>query len=140
MADFERERSIPAGARAVFRVATDTASLQAWVPDGLEVERSGPERVTGHVTIGEDEHDADGYWSVDAEEMRAEWGDLDGGGYSGWLQVTERDADNSSVTLHLTLNGGQPENVGGEATELTEEYVDQALERLAALVVDRGAS
>ncbi|GAA3462426.1 SRPBCC family protein [Saccharothrix longispora] len=137
MAEFEHEQRIPVDARAVFDVARDVGSMDAWLPDGLQVEPSGPERVTGRVSIGDDIDEAEGYFTADAEQRRLEWGDLDGEGYSGWLQVDEDGPGASRVVLHLDVRGEHPEAVGGEAHELTDGYLGQALDRLAALAVDQ---
>ncbi|MDQ2587653.1 SRPBCC family protein [Saccharothrix yanglingensis] len=137
MAEFEHEQRIPVDARAVFDVARDVGSMDAWLPDGLQVEPSGPERVTGRVSIGDDIDEAEGYFTADAEQRRLEWGDLDGEGYSGWLQVDEDGPGASRVVLHLDVRGEHPEAVGGEAHELTDGYLGQALHRLAALAADQ---
>ncbi|MGM1060556.1 SRPBCC family protein [Saccharothrix sp. Mg75] len=137
MAEFEREQRIPVDAGAVYDIARDVGSMDAWLPDGLQVEPSGPERVTGRVSIGDDIDEAEGYFTADAGQRRLEWGDLDGEGYSGWLQVDEDGPGASRVVLHLDVRGEHPEAVGGEAHELTDEYLGQALDRLAALAADR---
>ncbi|GAA1297456.1 SRPBCC family protein [Saccharothrix xinjiangensis] len=137
MAEFEREQRIPVDARAVFDIARDVGAMEAWLPDGLQVESSGPERVTGRVSIGDEIDEAEGYLSEVPEQRRLEWGDLEGDGYSGWLQVDEDGPTASRVVLHLDVRGDHPGAVGGEAHELTDEYLGQALDRLAALATDR---
>lgn len=134
MAEFEREQTIAADPRAVFDIARDVSAMEAWLPDGVQVEPSGPERVTGHVSLGDEMEDAEGYLAADAEQRRLEWGDLEGNGYSGWLQVDEAGPGRSRVVLHLDVRGDHPEAAGGEAHEITDDYLAQALERLAVLV------
>jgi hypothetical protein len=137
MATFERERTMPVGASALFGLVQDVAAMDAWLPDGLQVESDGPERVVGHVYMGNEVRDGEGYFTVDAEERRLEWGDLEGRGYGGWLQVNERGPGKSTAVLHLDVVGDHPEAVGGGTHEITDEYLDQALDRLAAVVTDR---
>jgi hypothetical protein len=138
MAEFEREQTIPVDARVVFDLARDVTAMDAWLPDGLQVEpggagRDGTERVTGRVSMGDEVDEAEGYLAADTEERRLEWGDLDGGGYSGWLRVDDEGPGVSRVVLHLDVSGEHPEAVGGEAHEITDDYLAQALTRLALL-------
>jgi hypothetical protein len=133
MAEYEHEQTIPVDARVVFDLARDVSAMEAWLPDGLQVESSGPERVTGHVSMGDEIDEAEGYLAADAEQRRLEWGDLEGGGYSGWLQVDDEGPGRSRVVLHLEVGGEHQAAVGGEAHEITDEYLAQALDRLATL-------
>ncbi len=133
MAEYEHEQTIPVDARVVFDLARDVSAMEAWLPDGLQVERSGPERVTGRVSMGDEIDEAEGYLAADAEQRRLEWGDLEGGGYSGWLQVDDEGPGRSRVVLHLDVGGEHPAAGGGEAHEITDEHLVQALDRLAAL-------
>lgn len=140
MAVFEREQTIPVDAGVVFDLARDVTAMDAWLPDGLQVEpsgtgRNGTERVTGRVSMGDEVDEAEGYLAADVEERRLEWGDLEGGGYSGWLQVDDAGPGRSRVVLHLDVSGDHPEAVGGEAHEITDEHLAQALDRLASLAV-----
>ncbi|WP_158851530.1 SRPBCC family protein [Saccharothrix deserti] len=133
MVEFEHEQTIPVDAQVVFDLARDVTVMDAWLPDGLQVEPSGPERVTGRVSMGDEVDEAEGYLAEDPEQRRLEWGDLEGGGYSGWLQVDDAGPGRSRVVLHLDITGDHPEAVGGEAHEITDEQLTQALERLAVL-------
>ncbi|GAB3009556.1 SRPBCC family protein [Saccharothrix stipae] len=133
MAEFEHEQAIPVDARVVFDLARDVTAMEAWLPDGLQVERSGPERVTGRVSMGDEIDEAEGYLAADTEQRRLEWGDLDGGGYSGWLQVDDEGPGRSRVVLHLDVRGEHHAAEGGEAHEITDEHLVQALNRLASL-------
>ena len=133
MAEFEHEQTVPVDARVVFDLARDVTAMDAWLPDGLQVEPSGPERVTGRVSMGDEIDEAEGYLAADAEQRRLEWGDLEGGGYSGWLQVDDEGPGRSRVVLHLDVGGEHQAAVGGEAHEITDEHLVQALSRLAAL-------
>ncbi|MFE9749686.1 SRPBCC family protein [Saccharothrix saharensis] len=133
MAEYEHEQTIPVDARVVFDLARDVSAMEAWLPDGLQVEPSGPERVTGRVSMGDEIDEAEGYLAADAEQRRLEWGDLEGGGYSGWLQVDDEGPGRSRVVLHLDVRGEHPAAVGGEAHEITDEHLAQALNRLASL-------
>jgi hypothetical protein len=135
MAEYEHEQTIPVDARVVFDLARDVSAMEAWLPDGLQVEPSGPERVTGRVSMGDEIDEAEGYLAADDEQRRLEWGDLEGGGYSGWLQVDDAGPGRSRVVLHLDVNGEHPAAVGGEAHEIADEHLEQALNRLATLAM-----
>lgn len=133
MAEYEHEQTVPVDARVVFDLARDVSAMEAWLPDGLQVEPSGPERVTGRVSMGDEIDEAEGYLAADTEQRRLEWGDLEGGGYSGWLQVDDEGPGRSRVVLHLDVGGDHPAAGSGEAHEITDEHLVQALSRLAAL-------
>ncbi|WP_367137635.1 SRPBCC family protein [Saccharothrix sp. HUAS TT1] len=133
MAEFEHEQTIPVDARVVFDLARDVTAMEAWLPDGVQVERSGPERITGRVSVGDEIDEAEGYLAADVEQRRLEWGDLERAGYSGWLQVDEAGPGTSRVVLRLDVSGEHHAAVAGEAAEMADEQLAQALERLAAL-------
>ncbi|EHR49839.1 Polyketide cyclase / dehydrase and lipid transport [Saccharomonospora marina XMU15] len=138
MTEFEHRRTIPARARTVFDVAAAGPTLNAWTPDGVEVEPEGPGTLHAWVSSGSEVYDATGYVEADPDALRLEWGGTEHD-YEGWLQV-EPDVstpDRSVATLHLTFGGEQPETLGGEASEQADRRVAEALDRLAALAVER---
>lgn len=130
MSEFERERAMPAPADRVFAVAGDVDLLDRWLPEGIHVEPSGPN--AAHVDVGGTEQEAT--VGVQTDQRRLEWGLRGRADYTGWLQVMAADGDRSSVVLHLSFHGDQPQNHGGAAAEEVGARLDDALDRLADLV------
>lgn len=122
----------------MFDVAAERPALNDWAPDGVEVEPEGPDTLHAWVASGSEVYDATAYIDADPDRLRLEWGGTEQD-YEGWLQV-EPDAstpDSSVATLHLTFAGHQPETLDGEAGAEADRRVAEALDRLAALVVER---
>lgn len=145
--EFEHRREIPAEPRVVFDVVANRETLGNWAPEGVEVEPSDtPGGLHAWVTSGSEVYDAEGFVNVDSDELRLEWGGNGGEGYDGWLQVEQDErgeqssSGHSTVTLHLTFAGDQAEALGGELSEEADQRMEQALDRLAALVADQNES
>ncbi|PXY27345.1 SRPBCC family protein [Prauserella muralis] len=141
MAEFEHQRVIPAEPRAVFEVAAQPELLNSWTPDGVDVEPSGPGVLRAWVSSGSEVADEPGFVEANADELRLEWGGAGEQGYGGWLQVEPDGGDGrgSVATLHLTFTGGQSETLDGEISEEADRRVEEALDRLAALVAEQTA-
>lgn len=123
----------------MFRVATEPQTLNSWTPDGVEVEPAGPGALHAWVESGSDVYDETGYVEVDHDQLRMEWGKSDEL-YTGWFTVEpdEHTVNGGSVaTLHLVFAGNQSETLGGEISEEADLRVDEALDRLAALVTSQ---
>jgi uncharacterized protein YndB with AHSA1/START domain len=146
MAEFEREKQMPASAERVFDIVADLEHLNRWLPDMVSVhptdtDTGGPDldldAVEVDVQRSDGEHHAPGTVGVRREQLRLEWGSHGTGDYAGWLQVSHADDDGSYVTLHLSFLGDQPESHAGAAATDIEHRLDDAIERLARLVSER---
>ncbi|WP_019813293.1 SRPBCC family protein [Saccharomonospora saliphila] len=157
MSEFEHTRVIPAEPGVVFDIASGEPTLNSWTPEGVEVEPAGRGALHAWIAEGSEIHDAFGYVDVDRDRLRMEWGGTESG-YDGWLQVVPDDgtadatgaesaegADSagradgtggSVATLHLTFTD-EGAALGGERGEEADRRVEQALDRLAALVRER---
>jgi uncharacterized protein YndB with AHSA1/START domain len=130
MAEFEAERSMAAPADRVFAVVSDLDRLPEWLPAPVDVRSSGDGEV--HADVPERGVDADGTVRVRPEQLRVEWGHAPE--YAGWLQVQHADGERSSVLLHLSFLGDQPETHGGKPAAEVQRWADDALSRLEQLV------
>lgn len=135
MAEFEAERAMPAGAEAVFAVVADLERLPEWLPSPVQVRPTESGEV--HADVEPRGVDAAGLVRVRPEQLRVEWG-ADGPDYTGWLQVEHADPGRSSVLLHLSFLGHQPETRGGEAPAEVRRWLDESLGRLEQLVARAG--
>ncbi|GAA0895664.1 SRPBCC family protein [Pseudonocardia zijingensis] len=130
MAEFEAERSMPAAAEQVFAVVSDMDRLPEWMPDPVDVRPTGDGEV--HADVPERGVDAEGNVRVRPEQLRVEWSHAPA--YAGWLQVEHADGERSTVLLHLSFLGEQPETKGGAAAEDVRRWLDDALGRLERVV------
>ena len=138
MSEFERERTMPAGSDRVFAVVSDLARLTEWLPHEVAVRPVDGGRDadgTTHELRAEPRGaDARGHARVRPEQRRVEWSGGASGDYAGYLQVMGDDPDRSSVLVHLSFLGDQPETHGGTAAREVEGWLDDALGRLERLV------
>lgn len=139
MAEFERERALPATAEDAFAVAADLDALDRWLPHGVSVTHDDGRAVSAHVEAASREVDAAGLARARPEQRRLEWGSRDTPDYAGWLQVEHAGEGRSSAVLHLSFLGDQPENHGGRAAREVEAAMDEALDKLARVVEESAA-
>jgi uncharacterized protein YndB with AHSA1/START domain len=136
MTEFEAERTMPAGAQDVFAVVSDLDRLPQWLPHEVAVRPTDDGEVRAEV----EQRDVDGRGLVRVrpEQLRVEWGAEHSPDYTGWLQVEHADPGRSSVLLHLSFLGHQPETrPHGHAREEVEQWLNASLDRLAELVEGR---
>ena len=110
---------MPADADTVFAVVSDLDRLSEWMPGPVDVQPSG---------------EGEGTVQVRPEQLRVEWGHAPD--YAGWLQVEHAAPGRSSVVLHLSFLGHQPETHGGKAAGEERQGLDDGLTRLARLVAE----
>jgi hypothetical protein len=79
----------------------------------------------------------DGRVRVRPAQLRVEWGSEDTPDYAGWLQVMHAEPGHSSVLVHLSFLGHQPETRSGDAAEEVRGWLDESLGRLAELFTRR---
>jgi uncharacterized protein YndB with AHSA1/START domain len=138
MAEFERERAMPAPAEQVFTVAADVDRLNRWLPGDITVHAGEPEGLNVDVHDPDGDREAPGVLGASRDQLRLEWGHRGSPDYSGWLQVASAEHGTSYATLHLSFHGDQPANHGGEAAQEVERRLAEALENLAGLVGEEG--
>ncbi len=141
MAEFEAERRMPADAEAVFAIVGDLDRLPEWMPEpiGVRPTGDGSGTTTVHADVEPRDVHADGLVGVRPEQLRVEWGSEDSPDYAGWLQVQHAEPGHSSVLLHLSFLGDQPETrPHGHAADEVRQWLDDALARLEQVVA--GAS
>ena len=137
MAEFEADRRMPAEAEAVFAIVGDLDRLPEWMPEPIGVRATGDGEV--HADVAPRDVHADGLVGVRPEQLRLEWGSENSPDYAGWLQVQHAEPGHSSVTLHLSFLGDQPETrPHGRAADEVRAWLDDALSRLERVVA--GAS
>jgi uncharacterized protein YndB with AHSA1/START domain len=133
VAEFEAERGMPADAQAVFEVVADLDRLTEWLPMQVDVRPVREGEV--HAQVEQRQVDVDGLVRVRPEQLRVEWGSDATPDYAGWLQVEHAGEGRSSVVLHLSFFGKQPETrPHGQAREELQAWLADGLDRLERLV------
>jgi hypothetical protein len=79
---------------------------------------------------------AEGTVRVQPDQLRVEWAHAPE--YAGWLQVEHAEGERSTVLLHLSFLGDQPETHGGAPADEVRRWLDDALARLEHLVAPTG--
>jgi uncharacterized protein YndB with AHSA1/START domain len=133
MAEFEAERRMPADAETVFAVVGDLNRLGEWMPATIGVRPTADGEV--HADVDARNVHAAGLVGVRPEQLRLEWGSEDSPDYAGWLQVEHAEPGHSSVLMHLSFLGDQPETrQHGHAADEVRGWLDDALARLERVV------
>ena len=141
MAEFEAERRMPADAEAVFRIVGDLKRLPEWMPEPIGVRPTGDvgDPTPVHADVASRDVHADGLVGVRPEQLRVEWGSEDSPDYAGWLQVFHAEPGHSSVTMHLSFLGDQPETRRhGHAADEVRAWLEESLARLERVVAAAG--
>jgi len=102
---FERTITVQATAADVFAFVRDLDNLPRYLPTVEQATREGREKIRikgnahGHI------YDGEGYFRVDEDRLRMEWGAIGDRHYSGWLTVIRGDVDPSvtEIKLHLEM-------------------------------------
>lgn len=111
---------MPADAENLFEIITDLENLSAWLPDGLEVERYGPDLVRVWLPHGAVERRI----AIDWENLRVEWGSDATPSYSGRVRVLRIGPHRSAVTADVV-------GPGAALDPRVDQWLNQALHALA---------
>lgn len=74
------------------------------------------------------ETEGEGYFSVDDDARRMEWGTEMGRDYSGWLTVEERGDAESNVTVHLFFGTRSVEEEIQEESDAERDPLEEGIE------------
>ena len=141
MKEYEKAKQINAPAGATFAWLSDVSNLPHYLPPVKEAtltEESssdvpGQRKVWMKVEIPDRyETEGEGYFSVDEDSRRMEWGAEWGRDYSGWLTVSEDGSAESTVTVHLNFgprSAEEEEDTGGDPDPF-EEGIENTLESI----------
>jgi uncharacterized protein YndB with AHSA1/START domain len=102
MSKYERSATIQAEPERVFAYVADVVHLPDHLPTKRHATQEGGERVRIPGELRGHPYDADGFFRVDQQARRVEWGSDGEQTYRGWLQVVP-DGAGSAVTMHLSF-------------------------------------
>jgi uncharacterized protein YndB with AHSA1/START domain len=142
MAEYERSRLVQASPDDVFAFVSDASNLATFLPTVDTVEPQAGDRVEVHGEIRGRSYEDDGWFRVDENRRRIEWG-ADEHAYSGWLTVAAENGG-AQVVAHLSFApyvtpSGRP--IGGEPAgepDPIEQSLESALDSLRNLIEGRG--
>jgi hypothetical protein len=142
MAEYERSRLVQASPDDVFAFVADAGNLAAFLPTVDAVEAQAEDRVLVRGETRGNDYEDDGWFRVDENRRRLEWGAAERD-YSGWLTVSGEDGG-SQVVAHLSLpphvtESGRP--ITGElddGSDPIEQSLEAALDSLRNLMEGRG--
>jgi len=134
--EYEQNKAIQAPAGAVFAWLSDTNNLPHYLPPVKESSVEGPsapgtpgQRIRLKVEIPDRyEAESEGYFSVDNDARRMEWGAEMGRDYSGWLTVEELGEAESNVTVHLSFGPRSVEEEIQEDSEGERDPLEEGIE------------
>lgn len=142
MAEYERSRWVQASPEDVFAFVSNAGNLATFLPtvDAVEPQDEGRVRVRGE-TRG-DAYEDDGWFRVDENRRRLEWG-ADEHDYSGWLTVSGEDSGSQVVAHlsfppHVTESGRPITGELGDRGDPIEQSLEAALDSLHNLMEGRG--
>ncbi|NUT51509.1 MAG: hypothetical protein HOV94_30065 [Saccharothrix sp.] len=119
-------RSMPAGADAVLDVVTGLDDLSAWLPEGIDVDRYGPDLLRLRIRHGAVGRILERRVATDWELRRITWGEP-GSSYSGAVQVLHGAPGRSAVVAQVELRDAAHR-------ALVETWLGRALDGLAEVV------
>lgn len=103
MSEYEHSATVQAAADTVFQFVSDLNNLPRYLPT---VQRAMPEQGERIRIEGEargQHYEDDGFFRVDQQSQRMEWGSDGDADYSGWLTVEQQGDMRSLVTVHLSF-------------------------------------
>ena len=142
MAGYERSRLVQASPDDVFAFVSEPSNLATILPTVDTVEPQAKGRVEVHGEVRGRSYEDEGWFRVDADWRRIEWG-ADERTYAGWLTVAADDGG-AQVVAHLSFAPyvtptGRP--ITGEPPDEPdpiEESLEAALDSLRNLMEGRG--
>lgn len=138
MQTFEISKIIDAKPNQVFEFLSDIDNLPQYLPTvrHAEHEENGRIRIAGEA--GGHKYNDTGFFRVDEDARRMEWGADSERGYQGWLTVEETDQNKSEVKVHLSFGQQNPalkemDQRTGDHVEAINEGIENALKSIKNL-------
>jgi uncharacterized membrane protein len=142
MTEYQQTQAIDAPAKEVFVWLSDVSNLPKYLPPVTDASIEGPSvegcpgqrlRATLEYPNG-GSFDSEGYFNIDEDAWRLEWGAETQRDYSGWLAVAEAGGNSTEVTVHLSFgpHSAEPEiqEEAPEGRDPLEEGISATLESI----------
>ena len=142
MAEYERSRWVQASPDDVFSFVSNAGNLATFLPTVHAVEPQVEGRVHVRGETRGDAYEDDGWFRVDGNRRRLEWG-ANEHDYSGWLTVSGEDGGSQVVAHlsfppHVTPSGRPISGELGDGSGQIEQSLEAALDSLRNLMEGRG--
>jgi uncharacterized membrane protein len=147
MSEFERKVTVNAEADRVFGFLAQVENMPRYLPTVHDAMPQGAERVRVQGRANGHEYDNDGFFRVDQERRRMEWGSDGEHQYRGWLQVSGSPEDaiggQAQVTVHLSFEpnaevGRALKEQTGDRNRTIDEGLGNAMVSIKNLCEGRG--
>ena len=145
MNEYQRTMIIEAKADDVFAFVAEIDNLPKYLPTVHSVRRQSGDRIQVQGEAAGRKYNDDGYFRIDQEARRLEWGSDGDNHYSGWMQVEEgvEEVFTSRVSVHLSFEpqpefARQVEAQGGNRDDVINEGIDNTLRSIKNLCEGTG--
>jgi uncharacterized membrane protein len=137
MSDHQRTISIPIPAEEAFRFLSNVSNLPMFLPYMKALKEDKKDHVSGVVEVDGKRREVSGSFRADTAKRRLDWGSDGAPGYRGSLQIVPRGANDSRMTVHISLNA---QTEPGLTDEKIEREFDGALSRLVKALEEQHAT
>jgi len=143
MHEYHQSEKVQAPADKVFAFVSDIKNLPQYLPTVTSASPQQGERIRIQGEAGGHRYDSDGYFRVDKENKRLEWGSDGENNYSGWLEVKDSNQSNCEVAAHIQFDP-KPElarkfdEQGGDRHRVINEGIKNALASIKNLCEGKG--
>lgn len=143
MSEYHHSQRVQASADQVFAFVSDSHNLPKYLPTVRQATPQAGERIRVQGEAGGHQYDSDGFFKVNPETRRMEWGSDGENNYQGWLEVQPDGEDNSLVIVRLWFEpqahqAKQFEQQTGDRDRTIQRGLEDALASIRNLLEGRG--
>jgi uncharacterized membrane protein len=136
MSDHQRTIFLPIPADEAFRFLSNVSNLATFLPHMKSLKEDKKDHVSAVVELEGKRQEVSGLFRADTAERRLDWGSDGASGYRGSLQIVPCGANDSRITVHISLNA---QTASGLTDEKIEREFDGALSRLVKVLEEQHA-
>lgn len=144
MQEFERATTINASPDQVFAFVSDLNNLPQYLPTVQRVQPESGNRIRIQGQAPGENYNETGFFYVDPQNQRMEWGSDGKNGYQGWLQVQPINSNTCQITVHLSF---EPQSASlkkmdqhsGDRTQAINDGIEKTLQSIKNLCEGRGS-
>jgi uncharacterized membrane protein len=142
MQEFESATTINALPDHVFAFVSDLNNLPQYLPTVQRVQAESGNRIRIQGQMPGENYNETGFFYVDPQNQRMEWGSDGANGYQGWLQVQPISGNACEITVHLSFDP-QGESLrkmdqrSGDRTQAINDGLEKTLQSIKKLCEGR---
>jgi hypothetical protein len=141
MSEYHHSQSVQASPDKVFSFVSDIKNLPKYLPTVRSATPQEGERIRIQGEVAGHRYDNDGFFKVDSQQRKMEWGSDGENNYQGWLEV-QPDGEHSMVIVHLWFEPRahqqeQFEQQTGDANRTIQRGLEDALMSIRNLIEER---